>query len=72
MTDAFFRGSKLLAPPVPVTGSVDPATGTAVATASQTISGLPVGQDSITAKYLGDENYTGSVSAPVVITVTAQ
>ncbi len=67
---AFFAGAKRLAPPVAVAGSVDPVTGTAVATASLTISGLPVGQDSITAKYLGDENYEASASAPVVITVT--
>jgi hypothetical protein len=69
---AFFAGSTLLAPPVPVTGSVDPTTGTATATAMLTTTHLAVGQDSVTAKYIGDGNYTGSTSAPVVITVTAQ
>jgi hypothetical protein len=67
----FFAGSNLLAPPVAVTGSVDPTTGTAVATGVLTTTGLPVGHDSVTAKYIGDRNYTGSISAPVVITITA-
>jgi Bacterial Ig-like domain (group 3) len=69
---AFFAGSKLLAPPVPVTGSVDPSAGTAVGTAVLTTTRLPVGQDNVTAKYIGDENYVGSISAPVEITVTEQ
>jgi hypothetical protein len=69
---AFFSGAKLLGPPVPVTGSVDPVAGTAVATAALTTTRLPVGQDSVTAKYIGDENYTGSISTPVGITVSAK
>jgi hypothetical protein len=69
---AFFAGSRLLAPPVPVTGSVDPIAGTAVGTAVLTTTRLPVGQDNVTAKYIGDENYVGSISAPVEITVTEQ
>jgi hypothetical protein len=69
---AFFAGTKLLAPPVAVTGGVDPVAGTAVATAVLTTTRLPVGQDSVTAKYIGDENYTGSISTPFAITVTEQ
>jgi subtilase family serine protease len=69
---AFFSGAKLLAPPVAVIGSVDPIAGTAVATASLTTTRLPVGQDSVAAKYIGDENYTGSISTPVAINVTKQ
>jgi polygalacturonase len=39
-------------------------------TASYTISGLPAGSYSISAAYLGDTNYSPSVSAPASITVT--
>jgi subtilase family serine protease len=69
---AFFSGAKLLGSPVSVTGGFDPVAGTAVATAALTTTRLAAGQDNVTAKYIGDENYAGSTSAPVEITVTEQ
>jgi len=69
---AFFSGAKLLGPPVQVAGSFDPVAGTAAATASLATTRLAVGQDNVTAKYIGDENYVESISAPVAIAVTKQ
>lgn len=41
----------------------------AAATATLQTSSLPVGQNSITAQYTGDSNYTGSTSPPIIINV---
>jgi subtilase family serine protease len=71
-TVTFFRGSMLLGPPVPVTGSINSTTGLASATASITTSQLPVGSDTVTAIYSGDQNYQLSpATAPIIITITA-
>jgi subtilase family serine protease len=61
-------GKKLGA--VVVTGSSDPNTGLASATASISVSSLPVGTDAITATYDGDRNYVGS-SGTVSVAITA-
>jgi Pro-kumamolisin, activation domain/Bacterial Ig-like domain (group 3)/Subtilase family len=66
----FFVGLTRLAN-VHVTGGVDPKTGLANATATLTITNLPVGADSITATYDGDKNYNASSSAAVTVTVSA-
>ena len=55
---------------VPVTGSSDPNSDLASATASISTANLPVGADAITATYSGDHNYTGSNGAGSV-TITA-
>jgi subtilase family serine protease len=67
----FTFGGRHLGPPVPVTGSNDPTTGLALATASISTTNLPVGADTVTATYSGDQNYTGSAGT-VTVTVTAQ
>jgi subtilase family serine protease len=61
-------GQKLGA--VVVTGSSDPNTGLASATASISVSSLPVGTDAVTATYDGDANYVGS-SGTVSVAITA-
>jgi hypothetical protein len=66
----FTLGGKSLGPAVAVTGSSDPNTGLASATASITTTTLPLGADSITATYSGDKNYDGSTGAGSV-TITA-
>ena len=77
-TVTFFSGATQLGSPVAVTGTAGTATfsGTgnlAGATASLTTTALPVGADSITAKYngdTGDTNYAASsASSPITITV---
>ncbi len=72
-TVTFFSGSTQLGSPVPVngtdgsgniqSGAFTPAQATAVLTTTQ----LPTGQDSITAKYNGDTNYSGSTSPAIVV-----
>ena len=52
------------------TAPLTPATGTS-STASFPISALPLGNDTITATYLGDANYTGSASGNAAVTVNA-
>jgi hypothetical protein len=66
----FTLGGKSLGPAVAVTGSSDPNTGLASATASITTTTLPLGADSITATYSGDKNYDGSTGTGSV-TITA-
>jgi subtilase family serine protease len=66
----FTFGGRPLGPAVPVTGSNDPNTGLASATAAISTTNLPLGADTVTATYSGDQNYTGS-SATVTVTVTA-
>jgi subtilase family serine protease len=61
-------GQKLGA--VVVTGSTDPSSGLASATASISVSSLPVGTDAITATYDGDANYVGS-SGTTSVGITA-
>ena len=48
------------------TGAFQPALGGA-----SLVTNLPVGEDTITAQYTGDANYTGSTSSAVVVTVQA-
>ena len=55
---------------VPVTGSSDPNSGLASATASIATANLPLGADSITATYSGDNNYVGS-NGTGSVTITA-
>ena len=55
---------------MPVAGSSNPNSGLASATASISTANLPVGADSITATYSGDNNYVGSNGAGSV-TITA-
>lgn len=61
----FFAGSAKIGT-VKVTAGADPNTGFANATASLTITSLPVGADTIT----GDKNYTVSTGT-VTVTITA-
>jgi hypothetical protein len=77
-TVTFFSGTTQLGNAVPVTGTAGSRTFFAVgafagATASLTISSLPVGTDDVTAKYsgdVGDTNYLASqASAGVTITI---
>jgi Big-like domain-containing protein len=68
----FTLGGKSLGPAVPVTGTSDPNTGLALATASISTTSLPLGPDTVTATYSGDKNYDGSNGAgSVTITVPA-
>lgn len=54
---------------VRVTGGTDPTTGLALGTAAVTTTNLPSGTDSITATYIGDQNYMESAgSASVAVT----
>ncbi len=69
-TVTFFSGTTRLGSPVAVTGGVVSKMG-AQAIASLTTSLLPAGQDSVTARYSGDTNYSASTSPPIVITVAA-
>jgi hypothetical protein len=55
----FTAGGKSLGA-IQVTGSSDPNTGLASATASISTTNLPLGEDAITATYSGDQNYDGS------------
>jgi hypothetical protein len=67
----FFAGGQKIGA-VKVTGGVDPHTGLANATASIITNNLPIGADSITATYDGDQNYIGSPAAAITVTITAQ
>jgi hypothetical protein len=55
----FTAGGKKLGT-VTVTGSSDPNTGLASATATVSTTSLPTGTDTITATYSGDQNYSGA------------
>ena len=68
-TVTFFSGSTQIGNPVPVIGEVNPGTQTAQAIANLTTQ-LPLGQDSITAKYTGDVNYVASAGGPIIVSVT--
>jgi hypothetical protein len=64
-TVTFFSGSNMLGA-VAVTGGVNQTTFTSGATATFTTT-LPNGQDSITAQYSGDNNYSQSAKSPAVV-----
>jgi hypothetical protein len=53
--------------PVTVTGGISSATGFARGIASLTTNTLPTGNDSVTAMYLGDGNYSASAVSPAVV-----
>jgi len=65
----FTAGGKKLGT-VSVTGSSDPNSGLASATATLATTSLPKGADAITATYSGDQNYTGAAVA-ISVTITA-
>jgi len=67
-TVTFFSGTNQLGS-APAFGGFNPQTGIVNATASLTTSQLPNGQDSITAQYGGDQNYSVSTSAAITVTV---
>jgi subtilase family serine protease len=64
----FTAGGKKLGT-VTVTGSNDPNTGLASATATISTTSLPAGADAITATYSGDQNYDGAAGA-LSVTIT--
>jgi hypothetical protein len=64
----FTAGGKKLGT-VTVTGSSDPNTGLASATATISTTSLPAGADGITATYSGDQNYDGAATA-ISVTIT--
>jgi hypothetical protein len=64
----FTAGGKKLGT-VTVTGSNDPNTGLASATAAISTTSLPAGADAITATYSGDQNYDGAAAA-ISVTIT--
>jgi Pro-kumamolisin, activation domain/Bacterial Ig-like domain (group 3) len=68
-TMTFFSGATQLGSPVPVSGVIIPGGGSAASASLMTMA-LPVGQDSITANYSGDANYSASTSPAIVVTVT--
>jgi hypothetical protein len=69
-TVTFFSGTTALGNN-PVFSTMDPQTGKAVATSfTFPTSSLPIGQNSITAQYSGDSNYTGSTSTAITVTIT--
>jgi trimeric autotransporter adhesin len=70
-TVTFFKGTTRLGSPVVVSGGVNPQTGLAQATAALKTAQLPVGQDTVTAQYSGDPNYTASTSQPTTVTVSS-
>jgi hypothetical protein len=53
----------------PVVGSSNSTTNTVQGTASVVPTQLPLGADSITAQYVGDGNYSASISAPITVNV---
>ena len=55
---------------VTVTGSIDPNTGLASATATVSTTGLAAGTDMITATYSGDQNYSGAAGMVSVAITT--
>jgi hypothetical protein len=65
----FTAGGKKLGT-VTVTGSNDPNTGLASATATVSTTGLPAGTDAITATYSGDQNYSGAAGTVSVAITT--
>jgi hypothetical protein len=65
----FSAGGKKLGE-VAVTGSSDPNTGLASATASISTTSLPAGTDAITATYSGDQNYSGAAGKVSVALAT--
>jgi len=67
-TVTFFSGTNQLGS-APAFGGFNPQTGIVNATASLMTSQLPNGQDSITAQYDGDQNYSVSTSAAITVTV---
>jgi hypothetical protein len=67
-TVTFFSGTTQLGS-APTFGGFNSRTGIVNATASLTTSQLPNGQDSITAQYGGDTNYTASTSSAVIVNV---
>src|SRR5205809_1954424 len=67
-TVTFFSGTTQLGS-APAFGGFNSRTGIVNATASLTTSQLPNGQDSITAQYGGDQNYSVSTSAAITVTV---
>jgi hypothetical protein len=66
----FTLGGASLGPAVPVTGITDPNTGLVSAAASISTTSLPLGADSVTATYTGDQNYVGS-NGTGAVTITA-
>jgi hypothetical protein len=65
----FTSGGKKLGT-VTVTGSSDPNTGLASATATVSTTSLPAGADAITATYSGDQNYSGAAGMVSVAITT--
>jgi subtilase family serine protease len=65
----FTAGGKKLGT-VTVTGSSDPNTGLASATATVSTTSLPAGTDAITATYSGDQNYSGAAGMVSVAITT--
>ena len=65
----FTAGGKKLGT-VTVTGSNDPNTGLASATATVSTTSLPAGTDAITATYSGDQNYSGAAGMVSVAITT--
>jgi subtilase family serine protease len=65
----FTAGGKKLGTVI-VTGSSDPNTGLASATATISTTSLPAGPDAITATYSGDQNYGGAAAAISVAITT--
>lgn len=63
----FYAGTTLLGNS-PVSGTNDPTTGIASATATLTVAGSAVGQNALTAQYSGDANYASS--APFNLTTS--
>jgi hypothetical protein len=67
-TVTFFNGSTKLGTAPLSTAPASP-TNFAGATATLQAPSLPVGQNSITAQYVGDSNYVGSTAPPIIINV---
>jgi hypothetical protein len=66
-TVQFFNGGTAFGTPVTVIGST--TSPTAQATATIPAAALPMGQNQITAQYVGDSNYSASISPAVTVTV---
>ncbi len=68
-TATFFSGTTQLGSAPVTPGGV--GSGTGVVSSATLTTTLPVGQDSITAQYSGDSNYSASTSPPITLSVLA-